>query len=441
MCWPTRLLLVLLAGCGMQGCASRLVSDGQLRADVFADVRARTAEVTGTHPPEALSHAGIPRSRVEAVLRDSLAREWPEEEIARYQDALVALGLWPAGRDLLGWQLATQSEAVVGFYLPERRRFYFVHDDRCGFLGIGCPGDVEIEFVVAHELVHAFQHASHPDLIDFYIRWHDQDDATYAASAAIEGDALRRSFEVVSPVLRLPTPARIALQYAEPEDAGTADVPALIRLTQTFPYTGGYRLAHAEGRGLLARPPASTEQVLHADRRFADFQAIDLSALAHALPAGCRLLYQNTLGELGLSILFRDLAAVPLGGLSGGEAPLPARRACGSRACLREVWEGWDGDRYLAARCDERRAFLWVTAWDDVEDARAFEQAYAQLAPAVAARGELGAAPRTSRREREVVVWSGRLEPLVRKIDALVRRARVSTLEELREHFGVSSAP
>ena len=82
-----------------------------------------------------------------------------------------------------------------------------------------------------------------------------------------------------------------------------------------------------------------------------------------------------------------------------------------------------------------------MTVWDDVEDARAFEQAYAQLAPAVAARGELGAAPRTSRREREVVVWSGRLEPLVRKVDALARRARVSTLDELREHFGVSSAP
>ena len=38
----------------------------------------------------------------------------------------------------------------------------------------------------------------------------------------------------------------------------------------------------------------------------------------------------------------------------------------------RLIWEGWNGDRYLAARCGGRRELLWLTVWDSEADAAEF---------------------------------------------------------------------
>jgi hypothetical protein len=165
-----------------------------------------------------------------------------------------------------------------------------------------------------------------------------------------------------------------------------------------------------EGRALLASPPASTEQVLHPEKRHEPFQAIHLGALRAALPAGCEFDFEDTLGELGISVMLRDLDP---------DGPPDA-------------WEGWDGDRWVAARCGGRREFVWLTAWDSEADADAFASAYARVAPRVAERAGMPDPPVARVAGRDVVIATSGLEPIARRVAGLARRTRVVDLPGLR---------
>jgi hypothetical protein len=208
---------------------------------------------------------------------------------------------------------------------------------------------------------------------------------------------------------------QLGMESAAKDDGALAKSPALVRLTLAFPYANGYPLSLAEGVALLDVPPASTEQVLHEERRYADFQVADLAALERALPPGCESLGQNTLGEFLIWVLLTDL---------GSAAP-------------EEASDGWDGDRYLAARCGEARAFLWWTAWDSTGDAAEFAEAYAAIAESVRARAGLAGAPRVTRDGVHVIVTAPPLEALAPRLDERARWARIATLDEMRAHFGL----
>ena len=405
----------------LSGCAHPLVSGGRLQEEAFARLSARTEAVTGTARPSDLRALPVTRAEVPAILQRVIEAQWGEQELSDYQEALIALGLWPPERDLMEATLGVFETEVVGFYVPADRTLYVVSDADVpvlmALLSLFAGRDLYREAVLAHELVHAHQHSSHPQLLATSLQSPDQGDAAAAASAALEGDAVRAGFEVSLRGGTLPDPERV--ERAFERDASRrkrgplADAPALIRLTYAFPYARGYRLAYDEGSALLDAPPASTEQLLHPELRRADFLVVDLAPLRDRLPTGCRLLFEDSVGELNLSVLLRDL----------GEDPSP------------ESWQGWDGDRYLAAECRGRREFLWLTYWDTAADAEDFEIAYRNIAAAVAQRGNLPTLPQTLREGRRVVVHTEGLAEVLPALDALLRRARVATLEELRAHF------
>jgi hypothetical protein len=219
----------------------------------------------------------------------------------------------------------------------------------------------------------------------------------------------------------LPDPAemKLGMESAAEEDGALAKSPALVRLTLAFPYSSGYPLSLVEGDALLDDPPASTEQVLHADRRRADFQVADFAELERALPDGCESLGQNTLGEFLIWVLLTDLGS----------------------AAAAEASDGWDGDRYLAARCGGRRAFFWWTAWDTEQDALEFGEAYLELADEVAARAGLASTPQVGRDGVHVIVSSEPLGALLPRLDREARWARIGTLDELRAHFHLDEKP
>ena len=105
-----------------------------------------------------------------------------------------------------------------------------------------------------------------------------------------------------------------------------------------------------------ARPPVSTEQVLHPDKYAADEKpvAIDPAALDEFLAAkGYKGVYRTTLGELGVALVL--------------ETHFP-------REDLGSVSEGWGGDVFLVY--DKEGAaplVLWLTEWDGEEDAVEFQ--------------------------------------------------------------------
>jgi hypothetical protein len=407
------LLLALLAGAG---CGGSRISD---RA--FDDLVERTVRARGIPLRAPVDARLIGRDEVDETLHRQFRAEWRPEEIAAYQQALTAVGLWPSDRDLETETFAVYAEEAVGLYVPPERILYLVGDAP----GMHLPRlrrDPAVEITLAHEVVHVIQHQAYPHLMDVDPFWKSQDDVAAAVRAALEGDATRYGLEAGAP-RELPAPAdyarRMDSEVDLTGDGALARAPALIRGTLAFPYTSGYRLSYAEGAALLETVPVSTEQALHAERRRDPFLAIDLGPLRSALPAGCRFVYENSVGELALSVLFEEHAAET--------AP--------------DAWHGWDGDRYLVAECGSPPELLWLTAWDSERDAVEFEEAYRGVAAAVAARGRLSAPPETVRAGREVTIATPGLAELLPGLGTAARRARIGDLAALRAHFAADAAP
>jgi hypothetical protein len=412
---------VLLAALSLAplGCAYQLIAGGELRRQPFEQIVERTVRARGIAPASEIQTRVIASAELKQLLSDALTADWSGAEILDYQEGLVTLGLWPAGRDLAHEFVAVYSEEVVGLYLPTTQTLYLVQDPHSPWSvrvsSALLRRDLERELILSHELVHFLQHQAFPALMDADPFWKSQDDVTSALQAALEGDALHYGFAS----LEIDPPAADDLREAlEKEDrqrrhGALAEAPALLRLTVAFPYAYGYGLSLREGRELLASPPASTEQVLHPDKRHEPFQAIDLSALRAALPEGCRERYQDTLGELGLSVLLRDLGA--------SDHP--------------QAWEGWDGDRWVAAECGGRRELVWLTTWDSEQDAAEFADSYQRIAPAVADRAGMASPPSAQVAGREVRISTPGLASLAERLDVLARRARVSDLRGVRALF------
>jgi hypothetical protein len=379
----------------------------------------RTVRARGIAPEAEINTRVIASAELPALLDSALAAEWTGAEILDYEEGLITLGLWPSDRDLRREFVAVYAEEVVGLYLPTERTLFLVDDPSRSWsvrlLSSIARRDLERELILSHELVHFLQHQAFPGLMDADPFWKSQDDVTAAVQAALEGDALH--YGIAS--LEIDPPAEDELRVAlEEEDrqrsqGAFAEAPALLRLTLSFPYAHGYGLSLREGRSLLVTPPASTEQVLHPDKRHEPFQTIDLAALQARLPAGCRPTFEDTLGELGFSVLMRDL---------GAEADSAA-------------WEGWDGDRWLAANCGGRRELVWLTAWDSESDAVEFAASYARIATAAAKRAGMPSPPTARVVGDEVWIATPGLAPLAAQLDTLARRARAADLPGVRAFF------
>lgn len=416
-----RLLILGLALASPIGCAYGLVAGGEIRPVAFEAVLDRTMQARQlfvSEPP--LARVATPDDLI-VVVEEALAEQWPEESVRAYEAGLVTMGLWPRGRDLRDETVAVFSSEVAGLYVPATETIYVVEGTRSPLslrlLSFVSRRDFLTEFVLSHEIVHLLQHVAYPELIDPAFQRIDQDDLDRAIQAALEGDALRYGYEAMGAGIdSLPTDAFTeSFEEDVAENAGEAleDAPALLRLTLAFPYAAGLPLSVAEGRGLLDRPPASTEQAMHPERRREPFLVFDLRPLRARLPEGCTFLHENTVGELHLSVLFRDL----------GDDPSP------------DVWQGWDGDRFLVAQCGARLEFVWLTAWDREGDAEEFAEAYAGIAPAVADRAGHDAPPELTRSGREVSVATPALRDLARELGAGAARRRVVDVAELKAHF------
>ncbi|HEY0083072.1 MAG TPA: hypothetical protein VGB61_09805, partial [Pyrinomonadaceae bacterium] len=165
------------------------------------------------------------------------------------------------------------------------------------------------------------------------------------------------------------------------EDARFADYrreigaffPPLLTETFIFRYRDGTRFVEAVRRKsgargvdeLFRRPPASSEQVLHPEKYFAEEQPREVALDEQLFAANNWTIAATTpLGELGVrGLLLKSL---------------PAAEAARAAA-------GWGGDRaYLFERAGSTPLFVWKTLWDKPEEAAGFFRAYNLL------RGKIG---------------------------------------------------
>jgi len=289
------------------------------------------------------------RAELSRYVRELLDAEYPEAKARVDQRTLVAFDLLAPQTDLRALRARVLEENIAGFYdeRPGRKRLYAVSADRRL-----SPAN---QLILAHELRHALQ--------DQYVSLHEQlpdavgdfDDRRVAWVSLLEGDAtlvmerflLRRLPGMEGggelPGLSVPT---------------TPDVPGappVVRDQLVLPYLIGLEFARVLWqRGgadavqrAWARPPESTEQVLHPEKYFAreSPKPVDVPYT----PRGGRLLNEGVLGELFARTL-----------LGEGEE---------------QAAEGWGGDSFRLWDVGGRTLLVWRSVWDRPENLRAFEAA------------------------------------------------------------------
>lgn len=294
----------------------------------------------------------------------TLLRRYQEEQPQKRLELYTTLGLIPDLDPLPMPDVAQQAAQISSLYVAEEEQILLV-------TGRG-PVSTEDELAVVRALAHALQD-QHFDL-ETLAPCRPTTDATRALKALVEGDAILTTARYAEPEAdqeQMNQLAEMAADAEEPSYAPLIDDPLFQRL-RLFPYREGARLANAlyeEGgweavNRAYARPPCSTEQVLHPEKYLADepVQQVTLPDLGPTLGEDWTLVRQDTLGELLLGLHL--------------EAYLENDDAAWEAA------EGWAGD-VLAQWQDKggRSVVAWRIAWDDLDEAENFEEAYALLVP------------------------------------------------------------
>ncbi len=310
-------------------------------------------------------------------LRDKLVadfeRDWPAEERNRTQDLMVMLGWLQPGQDLYQIEIDLLTEQVAGFYDPKDKKLYLITDQQ--------QLSAADRVAMAHEITHALQDQYfNLDQPPFRVEHGHQDDAESAATALVEGDAMRVSNEYGQQYVSLS-------DLLQSDSGGSsfqlANAPTYIKDSLLFPYTQGLRFVNNEvgssnavADDLFRDAPDSTEQIMHPGDYPADQpQEVQIPDLSGALgPEWVKDEY-NVLGEFDVMELFLPY-------LSDSSARLAAAGWGGN---LYEYWKRSGGQDKLLVQ-----SYTWDTQKDAVEFAQAFETYIPDRFPGAAASEQDG---------------------------------------------------
>lgn len=258
------------------------------------------------------------------------------------------------------------EEQVSGIYDPRTKRLFV--RDAAGRGERVASAQAATRLALAHEIVHALQD-QHFDLG----RGDDlNEDESLAYSALAEGDAVLTTNGVAALEegtldrwrSRMRDRAISPGEIADRGGAATAELrraPSLLQRQLLFPYVEGVafvlRLYWVGGFDLInkafARPPQSTEQVLHIEKYIAGEMPVPVDWPLP--PAGWQPVVAGRMGELQTGVILAQC--------------LPAEDAALAAT-------GWGGDAWaIVADSDRRTAMLWSTIWDDEASATRFERA------------------------------------------------------------------
>jgi hypothetical protein len=353
--WALACLLPLLT----VGCHHKLVVDDRLDPEAAEALARQVSAQRGLDflRPVTLRLSGPGDLR--RLAQDEAGRARAGGRSEREGELLGLLGLVPPGADLATGLEAIASEQPGGAYLPRAERLELydrprVRSEVIELLDALLGRDLTFGEIAAHELVHALQD-QHFGLEGRGDEEANQD-AALAHRALAEGDAFLVGFELGLGGLLSTPEGFLAFARAHAPDLGE-QVPAYLQERFKFPYLDGaaFVLAlKASAPGFEAvdaahrAPPRSTEEILHPERYLSGGdppRRLSLAEVEQELrldDAGLELVYQDTLGELGV------------------------RSLVGARAAA-----GWGGDRagLWVRRRDEARLVVWVTVWDSPAEA------------------------------------------------------------------------
>jgi len=301
----------------------------------------------------------IPREDLRNYIASKLDVQYSSEEFQNYELALKRMGLIPKTMNLRESVTALLSEQVAAFYDQDEHHLYT-------FPEFDLSNNMQ-RMILAHELVHALQD-QHFGLQKLPLRAKNNDDASLAAAALVEGDAtyqmgvyLRENYQAAQWL----SDARTLL--TQPMERVQA-APPYLRDSLLFPYQEGQLFVselHARGGNAaidaaFSDPPESSEQILHPEKYMQTPRDRPQTVTFTFKPEPeWKKIHQNVVGELGIRALLEESLS-----------PEKAQRASA----------GWGGDAYvLYSAGNDRWVLVWQTVWDTERDAREFFDAMEEL--------------------------------------------------------------
>jgi hypothetical protein len=319
--------------------------------------------MTGLPIKEPLKKQVISRAEIQRYLTENLHDDITPAELHAQEATLRAFGLVSREFDLERFLITFYTEQAAGFYDPKHKTMYIAD---------WIPAETQ-SMVLAHELTHALQDQSW-DLEEFLHAVRDNDDATNARQAVVEGYATAAMMQQMTAPLELAQLPSIAplMEMVIHQQFGEyptfSQAPYFFRMQSLFPYVQGMgfiQLGLQRGgwkslNRVFADPPESTRQVFEPQTYF-DHQSPPALALprpaALAGVAGLEFLTENVMGELGYYALLGQLISEEEGKTLG---------------------EGWRADRYLLYEHSGGKDYTLVarTRWANAESALAFFRDY-----------------------------------------------------------------
>jgi hypothetical protein len=338
----------------------------QSLADFIAaadEVLAQMSKITGLELRSPLKKSLRSRDQIRAYVIKQMSEDRTPAE--RYADARSgeALGLIPKGFDTDKFLVNVLTEQIEGLYDPKTHEF---------FIADWSPPEDQ-RMVMAHELTHALQD-QHFQIEGWARAARPNDDAELAREAFLEGSATAAMVDYMM------LPMGRSLKDLPDFDASVfvsdqADTPTLkkappfLKDALLFPYLHGLNFSSAVLRGsgwaslpaIFARPPASTQQILHPELYKSGKIAptIAVPDLGGILGEKWVKIDENLVGEFGWNEILKQFLDVERG---------------------KSLAAAWDGDRYvLYEQKDTKKLLLAIRIHlDSAEHAARFFGQYSE---------------------------------------------------------------
>lgn len=349
------------------------------------------------------------KERMKEIMLMFFRQDYPEDKY-QAQNALMLKFGFNLFEDESEDEIAKDMmQGILGVYDDKDKKIYLVsselmhqledeHFMECSVKEIAYEDPVlkdwldkhRVDIVAVHESTHAIQDQNF-DLYDIREKLKHNDDAYFAIKTMIEGQAEYVEFKYTLSALKMLDYYEMFYQYGESWDMelfskvdemvenSSDDSFGSCENTRTFlwwqsniPYIFGRifmtkvkneKSARATNES-FTRCPLSSEQIMNSDKYFEQDKEdrpifIRFPSFDSLIDTGqWRYLDYNTMGQLKLYLLCRDLYLDPVG-------------------VCKPMSEGWDGDRYIVWRnADEDMLIAWYTTWDTADDAREFYDFY-----------------------------------------------------------------
>jgi hypothetical protein len=307
-------------------------------------VLGQMSEITGLKLRTPLKKSLRTREQIRAYVVQEMNEDKNPAERYAGQRSAEAFGLLPKGFDLDKFMIELLTEQIAGLYDPKAHEFYVAD-----WIPIG-----DQKMVMAHELTHALED-QHFQIEAWVKAARPNDDAELAREAVLEGSAMAAMVDYLlqgtgRSLGDLPDIDPSMLIGDMESTPMLKQAPSFLKDALLFPYLDGLNFSAAVLKpagwsalaGIFAKPPVSTQQILHPAlyRSGKAASPVSLPSMEKAVGPDWAKLEDNIMGEFGWKEVLKQFL--------GEQKATP-------------LSEAWDGDRYAVYEQRQTKRLLLIT--------------------------------------------------------------------------------